>query len=147
MNIESHIIRSVDNDVQTTGKWYITGSVQFACDTLERTYKDNQRKVSCIPSGTFFYKKVLSSPAIPYPHLLILNVPGRDGICVHSGNLYTHSLGCILVGIGYSDINKDGQVDILRSKETLKKLLAFLPEEGTIKITEAQKKPIKSIII
>jgi len=143
MVIKCDIIRTIDNGVQTTGKLYITGDTVFACDTLERTYLNNQKKVSCIPAGKYFCMKVDASEAIPYPHLAILDVPNRDGICIHSGNLYTHSKGCIIVGDKFTDINNDGQQDILHSRKTLEKLMSLLPNEFLLTITEAQNQPFK----
>lgn len=139
MNVE--LIRTIDNGVQTTGKWYVTDGAHFACDTLERTYADNKRGVSCIPPGKYHCAKVGASQAIPYEHISITAVPGRSGICIHKGNHYFHSRGCVLVGKGYSDINKDGEIDILNSKNTFDALMKIVPQNFILTITEAQKKP------
>lgn len=142
--IDVRLIRSTDNGVQTTGKWYVSGEKHFACDTLERAYKNNERRVSCIPPGRHPCRKVGPTEKIPYPHFQVLDVPNRDGICGHAGNKYTDSLGCILFGMGFSDINKDGELDILNSRNTFDRLMAILPDEFMLTITEAQtvKKPI-----
>lgn len=137
MDIKVQLIRTTDNGVQTVGKLYVSGDQHYTCDTLERPFKNNEKGVSCIPSGRYICGKLAPTEAIPYPHIAVYNVPGRDGIRIHSGNLFSHSRGCILVGKGYADINKDGQKDVLSSKQTLIELMNVLPDEFTLHITEA----------
>ena len=134
--MQIQLIRTKDNGVETIGKMYVSGEAVFTSDTLERTYDDNKRGVSCIPGGKYLCKKVGATEAIPYPHISVLNVSGRQGICLHTGNLYTHSKGCILLGRGFSDINKDGQMDVLNSKNTFAAFMNTVPDEFTLNITE-----------
>ena len=136
--IQVQLIRTIDNGVETTGKLYITGDQHFACDTLERTYANNQRGISCIPAGKYICVKKDATEAIPYQHVSITNIPNRSGVAIHSGNHFFHSKGCILVGLMGKDINKDGQVDILQSRDTFIKLMNVLTDEFTLSITEAQ---------
>lgn len=141
------LIRTTDNGVQTVGKFYISGDQHFTCDTLERTYADNKRGISCIPAGKYHCAKKLATKNIPYEHITILNVPNRDGIAIHKGNLFTSSRGCILVGKGWGDINNDNNVDILNSSNTFASLMSFLPDEFILSITEAIKtKPHEKIV-
>lgn len=137
MDIKVQLIRTTDNSIQTVGKIYVSGDQHYTADTLERPYKNNEKGISCIPAGRYICVKVGPSEAIPYDHISITNVPNRSGVCIHSGNLYTHSKGCIIVGKGYADINKDGQQDVLQSKKTLIELMNVLPDEFTLNITEA----------
>lgn len=127
MEIEIH--RRLDNGVETLGSLNVISNdaTIFKCDTLELPYKDNQSKISCIPKGVYFCQKVGATKNIPYEHISVMEVPNRSGICIHTGNLYTQILGCVLVGCGYGDINKDGQKDILNSKLTYTKLMKILP--------------------
>lgn len=136
--IEAALIRSTDNGIETIGKLYVTGGAVYACDTLERPYVHNQRGISCIPAGKYICKKVEASTHIPYPHISVTGVTGRDGICIHKGNLFSDSEGCILVGKGFGDINRDGQSDILNSKNTFDELMKLLPDQFVLTITEAQ---------
>lgn len=131
MNIK--IIRKPDQSVETMG--YMAADC-FKCKTLELAWNDNKKKVSCIPVGAYKWEKVPASTNIPYPHIAIKNVPNRDGICIHSANYAagktTQLLGCIAVGSGYSDINKDGYLDIIESKKTFEKLMSVLPNSGKL---------------
>jgi len=66
------------------------------------------RRVSCIPTGEYTFKKNNGQGRLNYPHFDVQIVEGRDGIKIHSGNYREQILGCILVGKELADINKDG---------------------------------------
>ncbi|MDE2020883.1 MAG: hypothetical protein KGJ13_11155, partial [Patescibacteria group bacterium] len=53
----------------------------------------------CIPAGTYDLT-VSYSPHLEEPTPLLLNVPGRTEIRIHSANVQTQLKGCIAVGIG-----------------------------------------------
>lgn len=112
--------------IQTPGELSIDG-IPF-CKTLELPWKGNQRNISCIPTGSYFAKWNFWSSKLKSTYLLS-NVPIRSGIRIHGGNyagsnnpLSGHSdiQGCILLGSAFSDINKDGIVDIINSTATVK---------------------------
>jgi hypothetical protein len=68
------------------------------CMTLERPWLDNQRNISCIPSGIY---KVVPHNGAKYKGVWRLeNVPNRAGILIHAGNTMKDTDGCILVGDG-----------------------------------------------
>lgn len=120
--------RTTDNGIQTLGVLELYNNEEkliYTCKTLELPNKDNKSKVSCIPQGIYEVKKTKGSPNIKYTHFDILNVPNRTGIKIHKGNYYSQIMGCILVGTGYSDINKDGQLDVVNSQLALDKLLTY----------------------
>ena len=50
-----------------------------------------------IPAGTYEVRNTYS-PKFRKDLPLLIGVPGRDGIRIHTGNKPEHSLGCILVG-------------------------------------------------
>lgn len=135
--MELNLIRKSDNGTQTLGSLILKneqGVIVFSCDTLELPWKDNKKKISCIPKNTYDCIKRESTNNIPYLHVLIMNIPNRDGVCIHKGNLYTQIQGCVLVGKGYGDINKDGQLDVLSSGVTFDKMMALLPDKFKLKI-------------
>ena len=105
----------------------------FTCKTLELPWKNNQRNVSCIPEGPYTVEKRWTQER--QNHFHVLNVPDRSFILIHSGNYYSHTLGCILPGQDLTDINNDGFKDVTQSKATLTKLNEILPKsfELTIK--------------
>lgn len=131
IDFKIQIIRGQGDNKQISGDLYLfneLGAKIFDCDTLERSWKDNENKVSCIPAMEYDCEKVQATEHIKYDHISILNVPGREGVCIHILNYFFQSQGCIGVGFMGDDINKDGEKDLLRSKDTFNKLMALLPQ-------------------
>ena len=65
--------------------------------TVERPWKDNKRRVSAIPAGT--YRITLGRyNRGGYPAYELHDVPGRDKIKIHIANTMDQLLGCIGVG-------------------------------------------------
>ena len=130
------LIRDTNQTQVTKGKLTF-GNVTFF--SIELAWKDNKKGVSCIPVGTYKWRKRARTNNIPYQHVLIEGVPGRDGICIHAANYAAGKKvqlrGCIAVGSGYLDLDKDGIDDIINSKTTFNKLMAMLPQNGTITIS------------
>lgn len=92
----------------TIGKLYING--EYFCDTLEDTDRglkqdmglDEIKKIkvhseTAIPEGKY---KIAWTYSQKYKRNmpLLLNVPGYEGIRIHSGNVPAHTQGCILLG-------------------------------------------------
>lgn len=105
---------------------------KFHCHTLELPWKENKFQVSCIPVGT--YKVVRRHSAKFGHHFHITDVEGRTFILIHSGNYYTDILGCVLVGMGLTDINGDGLKDVTQSKNAMSELLKMMSMEFELKI-------------
>ena len=102
---------------------------------LELQWLDNAPQVSCIPTGDYKLKWTLSN-RFKRHMWQVMDVPGRAGIRIHSGNYagdkLSDSLGCPLPCLQWADINKDGVIDGVRSKDALSQLEALLkPFEGT----------------
>jgi hypothetical protein len=123
------VTRISDDGLQTLGKMHIEGS-DFKCATMELPYKDNQRRISCIPKGRYTVVKRYSPKYGNHFH--ITNVPNRDWVLIHSANYSRQLLGCIGVGEKHVDIDNDGLKDIVNSKVTLAKLNEILPKEFTL---------------
>jgi hypothetical protein len=111
--MELKLYRKHLKPLYTIGKLYIND--EYFCDTLEDTVRDtnhdgvNEEKIygkTAIPYGkykvdiTYSYKFKKEMP-------ILLNVPGFEGIRIHSGNTPEHTEGCILVGFN----KKVGQVN------------------------------------
>ena len=95
------IIRETYTNKSTIGKLFVNG--EYFCYTLELPYRDNQRRISCIPSGEYKVRLRLAreSATRDYLHLLVQDVPDRTYILFHRGNRPSHTKGCILVGQTY----------------------------------------------
>jgi peptidoglycan hydrolase-like protein with peptidoglycan-binding domain len=111
------IVRQPSDANETKGTLTV-GS--FSCDTLER----GNQGVLCIPPGT--YKAIWSHQNdLNEDHYELQNVPGRTGIFIHEGNYYSDSVGCILLGSSFADINGDGEQDVTSSRATLSQFEAL----------------------
>ena len=91
------LIRDSFSDKAVIGKLYLNS--EFYGHTLELPWKDNQKRVSCIPKGVYEVKKRHTQKSkYKYEHLHILDVPNRGYILMHIGNYPKNSKGCILLG-------------------------------------------------
>ena len=92
------IIRDQFTDKSTLGKLYLNG--EFYGHTLELSWQDNKKNVSCIPKGVYDVSKrhPEESASYKYQHLLVENVPDRNYILFHIGNYPKDTNGCILLG-------------------------------------------------
>ena len=94
------LIRNTFSKKSTIGELFLNG--ERICDTLENSWQDNQRNISCIPEGIYPVRLRLprESGTRDYLHLLVQEVPNRDFILVHRGNFPSQTQGCLLVGLG-----------------------------------------------
>ena len=94
------ILRDTFTEESTIGELFLNG--ERFCDTLELPFRDNERSVSCIPTGEYKVRLRLprESATRDYIHLLVQDVPSRDYILFHRGNSAKDTRGCILVGQG-----------------------------------------------
>lgn len=128
---------------ETLGSWYNEAHEPLS-KIMELPWKHNARNVSCFPEGRYFVTKEppileddLATPIDKsggrrprnYWHFRIHNVPGRSGILVHRVGYVYHLLGCQGVGSRFTDLNKDGVLDMEGSKKKLEWLVANLPDE------------------
>ena len=135
--------RIFSNTKYTIGKLYVDGV--YICDTLEDSDKGWNNHMSdawirnnkcygrdCIPSGRYaidmntvsprfvqkaYYRK-LCDGKLPRP----VDVPGFEGILIHTGNQASETCGCLLTGY-----NKE-KGKVLESKKAFEKLYAILDE-------------------
>jgi hypothetical protein len=104
---------------------------QFICFTIERPWKGNRRRISCIPEGRYHLGKRFTEKR--GWHLVVDAVPGRSFILFHPANDALKELeGCIapvtsLTGVGIGASSR-------RANERLKKVVfeAMLNDENTV---------------
>lgn len=134
---EARLQRTSSTATQTLGELtiYKLGDAIFSCKTLELPWKNNARKESCIPTGSYSVVK-RHSPRYK-DHFHLSDVPGRSFILIHVGNYYTQTEGCILVGAAHSDIDADGHLDVIQSGPTMRKLNELLPDAFPITVENA----------
>lgn len=135
----------------TIGRLYIDDNPKPFCDTLEDTERGLEQAMpldmikrikvkgeTAIPTGTYELsmrhispkysrKKAFAFTGGVMPRLL--NVPGYEGVLIHSGNTAADSEGCILVGENKA-VGK-----VLNSMATFKSLWSVLNQRKSEPIT------------
>ena len=122
------ITRLSKDDTQTIGEILAIGSgkiERFA--SLELAWKDNERRISSVPCGKYKANREV------HPRfgnaIRIHNVPNREGILMHVGNHHHQILGCILPGMGFNDIDKDGHVDVVQSRVAMNRIYDLVGDD------------------
>ena len=90
----------------------------FSSLSLERGWRDNEARVSCLPLGEYPLELEFSSK---FQTMLweIKNSGSRSECKFHSANYWYQLNGCIALGRESADINRDGYTDITSSKSTM----------------------------
>ena len=97
------IVRETYTDESVIGKLYMNG--EFVSYTLELSWRNNEKSISCVPRGVYDCKIRLAknSASRNYDHLILEDVPNRSYILFHRGNSAKDSKGCILTGMMRGD--------------------------------------------
>ena len=103
----------------TIGKLYVDGV--YFCDTLEDPVREGEKIYgrTAIPAGKYDVL-ITMSPRFRKMLPLLVNVPGFEGIRIHSGNNADDTEGCILVGVN----DKPGWIS--QSRATMTRLMTKL---------------------
>lgn len=102
--------------------------------TLEDAWRNNARGESCILSGAYICKRVIS-PKFGET-FEVTGVPGRDHILFHAGNTEMDTEGCILVGKSFGMIGD--RPGILASKPAFEEFLKGLVGIGEFTLIVTQ---------
>lgn len=109
----------------TPGSLYIDG--KFECFTLEDLERDIKIPgLTAIPKGSYVVQITMSQRFKKLMPLL-LNVPGFEGVRIHSGNNSGDTEGCILVGSAASVLY--GNPLVTNSRDAFNKLFSKLQAE------------------
>jgi hypothetical protein len=93
------LIRYAHRTTHTLGMLHLDG--EFLMYTLELPNRYNRTYVSRIPIGEYLcVPDVSPNKGDVY---MVLHVPGRTNILIHTGNWVEDTEGCILLGIGQGD--------------------------------------------
>jgi len=130
------ISRYISTEKQTIGNGFLLSDVdnfiKYEFKTLELPWKNNKKRISCIPVGDYRVKKRKSQKY--GNHFNILDVDNRSYILIHNGNFNHQTKGCVLIGDDLAYINEDNDIDVTNSKKTLKTLYSILPNEFDLSI-------------
>jgi hypothetical protein len=126
--MELTLQRFVQNEERTLGILYDHFKGVPLAVTLELPWRNNEKCVSCIPSGS--YTISLHDPPKHGQCLSVHSVPGRTNILIHKGNTLEDTEGCILLGKLF-DLEAEDNPQVHRSKAALEELLIYLSEHDT----------------
>ena len=102
------------------------------CVTLEETWLDNKKRVSCIPAGTYQCNEYSGTK---YKDVwLVRDVPDRTAILIHWGNTEANTAGCILVGRFFTWFGRKRGIGA--SRDTFKRLKNVLPDSFMLEIKD-----------
>ena len=76
--------------------------------TLEDKWRDNERMVSCIPTGHYKVKRHISPKFGEC--FKVIEVPERSEILIHAGNTHKDTHGCILLGLQFGTIGTEAAI-------------------------------------
>jgi hypothetical protein len=94
--------------------------------SLELPYNLNIHNSSSIPQGT--YEVIRSfSPKFEKKTYILIGVPGRDSIRIHSANVCTELRGCISLGIKLGVLN--GKKAVLMSRQALEQFESLMDKK------------------
>lgn len=123
------------NEKKTLGDLFIflNGKLLGMIKTIELPWRDNMRRISCIPSGEYIVVPHIS-PKFGWS-LWLKDVPDRSAILIHIGNFVDDTLGCILVGVLHDDINNNGVKDVKHSGVAMEILRHYIEKHNPSEIT------------
>lgn len=104
--------RLSSDDFATYGQ-IVDAEENIVCVTLELPWRNNEHDVSCVPAGEYAAHR-RPSERRGYEVFELDDLPPRTNVEMHIGNLPHDSLGCILIGARFEDIN--GQHGIADSR-------------------------------
>lgn len=104
---------------------------QMFCLTLEPRDEENASNISSIPAQQYECRRYNSRK---YPNTWqIMNVPNRDKILFHSGNVVTQTEGCIMLAQHIGKLK--GNRAILNSGATFKRFMEITKDVSELHLT------------
>lgn len=96
-------------------------NIDFVGYSLELRWRNNERRRSCIPLGSY---ELIKSTSPKFGDVYrVKDVPNRDGILIHPANTHSELLGCI--AIGSEVILTLNEPKVLSTKKTISNLLTL----------------------
>lgn len=113
-------------DDRTLGRLILFNGVEIEATftALELPWNNNEKNRSCILSG-YYTIEPRTSPKYGN-HLIVNGTTPRELILLHVGNAPKDTEGCILIGTGFGDFDKDGRREINESKRAMKRLTEII---------------------
>lgn len=141
-NTPDGVFGQLFGDAQHTEPDNLTSPVLY---TMEDDWKNNQRRESSIPAGTYTIRRTVFQRH-GYETFEITNVPGRDRILLHTANSEEDVEGCVGLGLrrGYLDVPDEDATGhpvthkraVLESKAAFTRFMQFMSgvQEATLTV-------------
>ena len=107
---------------------------------VERPWKENANKISCIPTGKYQlgfypagkkfyprYRKMFAKQGNERGMIIIEDVPCRTHILIHKGNYPHNSWGCLLTNLSVGR-NDNGELQGYRSADAYRKIYPIIAD-------------------
>ena len=118
--------------VLSVGEEGLTSNLTPICLTCERPWLDNQRGISCIPTGQYTCIEV-NSPKFGHT-FEVTGVPQRSEILLHKGNIDDDSHGCIILGESFARWST-GQLSLGSSFLAFEEFLQQFKDQSSFSLT------------
>ena len=119
------VLKRIYLDKAVHGRLYV-GEELLAC-TIELPWKQNAKRISCIPEGIYTLRRRYSEKF--KWHLVLLEVPERSGILIHPANDALKELqGCIAPVTAITEVGKGSN-----SRNAMQKVMTAFNQLNTEK--------------
>lgn len=119
------VLKRIYLDKAVHGRLYV-GEELLAC-TIELPWKQNAKRISCIPEGVYTLRRRYSEKF--KWHLVLLEIPERSGILIHPANDALKELqGCIAPVTAITEIGKGSN-----SRKAMQKVMTAFNQLNTKK--------------
>lgn len=119
------VLKRIYLDKAVHGRLYV-GEELLAC-TIELPWKQNAKRISCIPEGIYTLRRRYSEKF--KWHLVLLEVPERSGILIHPANDALKELqGCIAPVTAITEVGKGSN-----SRNAMQKVMTAFNQLNTKK--------------
>lgn len=130
------VTRDWQDTNQTLGVCYVKdegGNIIFKSEAIERGWRNNANRVSCIPAGEYPVK-LEYSPRFKTELYEIYGVSNRSECKFHAANYARQLNGCIALGNNRKDIDGDGYYDVTSSRDAMRRFHAALGGDKQVKL-------------
>jgi len=101
------------------------------CSTLEPPDVENVRNISSIPEQQYMCERHISPKF--HETFLIKDVPMRDKVLFHAGNVVEHTKGCVILGRTWGVL--EGNRAVLNSGNTFKAFMKVMKDHQQFHLT------------
>lgn len=120
------ITRFCYSPMGTFSKCEIGGKTFYFC---EPPWKDNKPFVSCIPEGTYGFRRDTTGQSVGFE---LTDVPGRTEIEIHVGNTIRNTEGCLVIGKQLGFVQ--GHWAVQNSRAAMREFMNILSKEMPSKV-------------